>query len=62
MRNRKQMLADFYLELLKIPNDSMFRAVNQNLYAATRDAIAYELCEDAETVQRIFERMVVEDE
>lgn len=61
MKNRKQMLADFYLELLKIPHDSMFRTVNQKLYAATRDAIAYELCEHAENVQRIFERMAMED-
>lgn len=61
MKNRKQLLADFYLELLSIPNDSAFRTLNQKLYAATRDAIAYELCENAENVQRIFERMALED-
>lgn len=61
MRNRKQLLMDFYLVLLSFPPDSMFRILNQKLYASTRDAIAYELNEDAEVVQRIFERMAVED-
>lgn len=61
MKNRKQILMDFYLAILAIPPNSMFRALNQKLYASTRDAIAYELCEDAETVQRIFERMALED-
>lgn len=61
MINRKQMLMDFYLVLLSFPPDSMFRYINQKLYASTRDAIAYELNEDAEVVQRIFERMAMED-
>lgn len=61
MINRKQMLMDFYLVLLSFPPDSMFRSINQKLYASTRDAIAYELNEDAEVVQRIFERMALED-
>ena len=61
MRNRKQMLMDFYLVLLSFPPNSMFRVLNQKLYAATRDAIAFELGEDAENVQRIFERMSLED-
>lgn len=61
MKNRKQILMDFYLAILAIPPDSVFRFINQKLYASTRDAIAYELNEDAEVVQRIFERMAVED-
>lgn len=61
MRNRKQLLMDFYLVLLSFPSDSMFRVLNQKLYASTRDAIAFELGENAEVVQRIFERMAQED-
>ncbi len=60
MKNHKQMLADFYLELLAIPFDHKFRYSNQSLYAAVADALAKELDEDAETVQRIFERMANE--
>lgn len=56
-----QTLADFYLALLSIPADNVFRIRHQVLYAATRDAIAYQLMEDAEVVQRIFERMAQED-
>lgn len=59
--NRKQLLMDFYLVLLSFPPESMFRLLNQKLYASTRDAIAYELNEDAETVQNIFEKMALED-
>lgn len=62
MRNKKQLLADFYLELLSVdPATSLFRMMNQKLYASVREALARELCEDEETVQRIFERMAMED-
>lgn len=61
MKNRKQLLADFYLELLKENPTSLFRLTNQKLYAAVRNAIAYELSESEKTVQRIFERMAQED-
>ena len=59
--NHKQMLADFYLKLLSIPIDNPFRYNNQPLYAAVLDAVALELNEKYETVQRIFERMAQED-
>lgn len=53
---------DFYLVLLSFPPDSVFRVINQNrLYASVRDALAFELCEDAEVVQNIFEKMAQED-
>lgn len=62
MKNRKQLLMDFYLVLLSFPPDSVFRVINQNrLYASVRDALAFELCEDAEVVQNIFEKMAMED-
>lgn len=56
-----QELFDFYLKILSVPHDSIFRIRNQSLYAATRDAIAYQIMESPETVQRIFERMALED-
>ncbi len=59
--NFNQTLADFYLAVLAVPDNHHFRIRNQALYAAIRDAIAYQLMEDAEVVQRIFERMVIED-
>ncbi len=62
MKNRKQLLADFYLELLAIPVTDRFRLLNDYLYAAVRDALTYELSSDPETVQRIFERMAAEDQ
>lgn len=61
MRNHKQLLADFYLDLLGIPIHDKFRILNQNLYGTVRKALAKELGEDDEIVQRIFERMVEED-
>lgn len=61
MKNHKQMLADFYLELLAISPMNKFRYSNQPLYGIVREALAAELDEDAETVQRIFERMAQED-
>lgn len=59
--NRKQLLSDFYLALLAEPATSLFRLMHQPLYAATRNALAQEINETPETVQRIFERMAQED-
>ena len=61
MKNHKQLLADFYLALLSISVTDKFRIHNQGLYSAVRSALADELGEDQETVQRIFERMAAED-
>ena len=61
MKNRKQLLADFYLNLLALPHDA-WRVNHTHLYVKVRDALADELESDSETVQRIFERMVAEDE
>ncbi len=60
MKNRKQLLADFYLDLLAIPMCS-FRIQRQKLYAEVRSALADELEIDDQTVQDIFERMAAED-
>ena len=57
MKNHKQLLADFYLQLLSIPADDIFRITHQTLYAEVRTVLAIELDSDAQTVQRIFERM-----
>lgn len=54
MKNRKQLLADFYLELLKIDGLDKLRE-------ATVLALADELKESPITVNRIFERMAAED-
>lgn len=62
MKNHKQMLADFYLNLLAIHPNDIFRITNQRLYAGVREALAIELDVDGETVQNIFERMVREDD
>lgn len=61
MKNLNQTLADFYLKLLAIPPDHIFRVRNQSLYGSVRDALAYQLMEDAEVVQNIFEKMAMED-
>lgn len=61
MKNHKQLLADFYLQLLSIPADDIFRITHQTLYAEVRTVLAIELDSDAQTVQRIFERMARED-
>lgn len=55
MKNHKQLLADFYLALLAIPE------FHPALRAATLSILAFELDEDVITVQRIFERMAAED-
>ncbi len=60
MKNRKQLLADFYLELLAIPVNTP-----TNNFANLRDAVLVALCNELDsdiiTVQRIFERMAQED-
>lgn len=61
MKNHKALLADFYLQLLSIPVNDIFRITNQALYASVVSALAVELECDAETVQNIFERMARED-
>lgn len=61
MKNHKHLLADFYLALLSISANHIFRLENQKLYAEVRSVLAYELDSDNETVQRIFERMAAED-
>jgi hypothetical protein len=61
MKNRKQLLADFYLDLLAIPATDPFRITNQKLYYEVSSVLAYELDSDDETVQHIFERMAAED-
>jgi hypothetical protein len=61
MKNNKTLLSDFYLNLLTIPLNDIFRITHQALYANVRNALAVELDCDAETVQNIFERMARED-
>jgi len=61
MKNHKQMLADFYLQLLSIPVNDIFRITHQALYAKVRTVLAIELDCPASEVQRIFERMARED-
>lgn len=61
MKNHKQLLMDFYLNLLALPKDSLFIRQNQYLYANVREVLAAELGSDPETVQDIFERMASED-
>lgn len=61
MKNHKTLLADFYLSLLAIPVNDIFRITHQALYAQIVSTLATELECDAETVQNIFERMANED-
>ena len=61
MKNHKQLLMDFYLELLAISPLDRFRALNPSLYGVVLHTLAKELNEEAETIQTIFERMVQED-
>lgn len=61
MKNHKILLADFYLNLLAIPVNDIFRLTHQALYAQVLSALAIELEADVETVQSIFERMASED-
>lgn len=61
MKNHKTLLADFYLSLLAIPANDIFRITHQALYAQVVSTLAIELECDADTVQNIFERMSSED-
>jgi len=61
VKNRKQVLADFYLDLLAIPYNDIFRTTHMHLYASVRHSLAEELGENEENVQRIFECMAAED-
>lgn len=61
MKNHKQLLADFYLALLAIPAHSPSRILNQRLYTEVLNCLAKELGEEREAVQRIFEKMALED-
>jgi len=60
MKNRKQLLADFYLDLLAIP-----KLTPLNNFVSLRlevlKALANELESDYDVVERIFERMAEED-
>lgn len=60
MKNRKQLLADFYLDLLAI-NDNAFKSKHYKLYIDVRTALADELDAPSEVIGRIFERMAAED-
>lgn len=60
MKNRKQLLADFYLELLSV-DDQTFRIVHARLYASIKNSLAYELDSEEDIIQNIFERMAAED-
>jgi len=58
MKNHKQLLADFYLQLLA--SEYMTNA-QPDFCRDILKMLADELGEDVETVQRIFERMAAED-
>jgi len=60
MKNRKQLLADFYLDLLAIHSDD-FKFAHSRLYTETLNSLAYELQEEIDIVKNIFERMASED-
>lgn len=59
MKNRKQLLADFYLELLAQPVS--FHRKYFVLIGEVKRVLAMELESDTDTVERIFERMAAED-
>ena len=61
MKNRKQILADFYLDLLTV-KDEVWRQRNKLLYTAILGSLANELDSDPETVHRIFVSMAREDD
>lgn len=52
---------DFYLKLLAIPHNNLFRISNQTLYSEVLYALAKQLDTSPQAVQDIFERMVEED-
>lgn len=55
--NTNNILATFYFQLLAVPYDHEFRIRNQKLYSTVRASLAFELNEEEETVQRVFERI-----
>lgn len=59
--DRKRLLMDFYLNLLAIDIDDIWRIKNQQLYHATLYTLSSMIDTDMETVQEIFERMASED-
>lgn len=61
-QNPKLLLMDFYLKLLAIPYDNIFRIKHQALYSEVLYTLAKQLDTDQQTVQDIFERMAQEDE
>lgn len=60
MRNRKQILADFYLDMLK--QDVKFKCKHIQLYDVIVEVLASELESDVDTVGEIFRKMAREDE
>lgn len=58
MKNRKQLLADFYLDLLALPNpnDDILHLINLTCFV-----LANELESEYDVVKNIFERMASED-
>jgi len=61
MKNHKQLLMDFYLNLLAISPLDRFRGLNQDLYGQVLHTLSKELNENPVIVKEIFERMVTED-
>ena len=59
MKNRKQLLADFYLELLAQPDT--FHRMHFTMYQEVLRALSRELESDTGSVHDIFERMAAED-
>lgn len=60
MKNHKQLLADFYLELLAIPKATHTNNF-ENLRYEVLNCLVNELGESHNTIHRIFERMAAED-
>ena len=61
MKNRKQLLADFYLDLLAI-TDEKFNREHSDLYEAVLTSLSIELDAKPSVIYSIFERMAAEDE
>jgi hypothetical protein len=55
--NTKQLLANFYMDLLSIAPEELFRLRHQKLYAEVRNVLSFELDEEPEDIQSIFERI-----
>lgn len=58
MKTSKQLLIDFYLNILNIPTNDRFRALNPELYNIVRDTLSKEIDTDPEVVETLFKRMV----